>query len=53
VPDAAAAATSPKSWVVLYPAVDPKEPNGAALKALLQRGKTARAMPASAIPNLN
>jgi len=37
-------ATSPKSSVMLYPTVDPREPNGAALKAMLQRGKKARAV---------
>ena len=38
-------ATSPKSSVLLYDTVDPKEPNGAALKVMLQRGKQARAVP--------
>ena len=37
--------TSPKAVVSLYTTVDPKEPKGLALKQLLDRGRTARAVP--------
>jgi hypothetical protein len=38
--------TSPKSSVILWSNVSPKEPKGLALKQLLDRGKKARAVPA-------